>query len=180
MLAGSLVIRGEKKEIKRNIRGLKDGVGIAEGNPAAATLFEELSAMDNLQLLLSQKANGIWTKPKYKKSIKILLRDILTKDIYKKKIRELSSIDIQKVLYSRWLLYSPDILVCIQPFAEGDIQAREMARTMIYKVKERGIPILIITSNTAELNYCSGRAVYMKNGRMISKEEAHRFLYSGD
>ncbi|EOS70636.1 hypothetical protein C818_01663 [Lachnospiraceae bacterium MD308] len=180
VLAGSLVIRGEKKEIKRNIRGLKDGVGIAEGNPAAATLFEELSAMDNLQLLLSQKANGIWTKPKYKKSIKILLRDILTKDIYKKKIRELSSIDIQKVLYSRWLLYSPDILVCIQPFAEGDIQAREMARTMIYKVKERGIPILIITSNTAELNYCSGRAVYMKNGRMISKEEAHRFLYSGD
>ena len=77
-------------------------------------------------------------------------------------------------------MYSPDILVCIQPFAEGDIQAREMARTMIYKVKERGIPILIITSNTAELNYCSGRAVYMKNGRMISKEEAHRFLYSGD
>ena len=134
--------------------------------------------MDNLQLLLSQKANGIWTKPKYKKSIKILLKDIITKDIYKMKIRELSSVDVQKILYSRWFLYSPNILVCIQPFAEGDIQAREMARKMIYILKERRIPILIITSNTAELNYCSGRVVYIRNGRLISNEDAHQFLYS--
>ena len=180
VLSGKLAMRGDSKEIKKNIRGLKDGIGIAEGNPAAATLFGELSAMDNLQLLLAGKANGIWTKPKYKKSIKILLKDILEKDIYKKKIRELSSIDVQKVLYGRWLLYSPELLICIQPFADGDIQAREMARTMIYKLKERGIPILIITSNTAELNYCSGRTVYMRHGKMISKEEAHRFLYSGE
>ncbi len=180
VLSGKLAMRGDSKEIKKNIRGLKDGIGIAEGNPAAATLFGELSAMDNLQLLLAGKANGIWTKPKYKKSIKILLKDILEKDIYKKKIRELSSIDVQKVLYGRWLLYSPELLICIQPFADGDIQAREMARMMIYKLKERGIPILIITSNTAELNYCSGRAVYMRHGKMISKEEAHRFLYSGE
>lgn len=180
ILSGRLGVHGRSKEIKKNIRGLKDGVGIAEGNPAAATLFGELSVMDNLQLLLSQKVDGIWTKPKYKRSIKILLKDILEKDIYKKKIKELTSVEIQKVLYSRWLLYSPDILVCIQPFAEGDIQAREMARTMLYKLKERGIPMLIITSNTAELNYCSGRAIYMRHGRMISKEEAHRFLYAGE
>lgn len=178
VLSGSLIMQGEKKEIRRNIRGLKDGIGIAEGNPAAATLFEELSAMDNLLLMLSQKAAGIWTKPKYKKSIKILLKDIITKDIYKKKIRELSSVDVQKVLYCRWFLYSPNILVCIQPFAEGDIQAREMARKMIYILKERRIPILIITSNTAELNYCSGRVVYIRNGKMISSEDAHQFLYS--
>lgn len=178
VLSGSLTVHGERKEIKRNIKGLKDGIGIADGNPAAATLFGELSAMDNLQLLLSKKANGIWTKPKYKKSIKILLKDIITKEIYKKKIRVLSSVDVQKVLYSRWLLYSPGLLVCIQPFAEGDIQARETARTMIYMLKERGIPILIITSNAAEFNYCSGREIYVRNGRMISKDKAHQFLYS--
>ena len=178
VLSGSLTVHGERKEIKRNIKGLKDGIGIADGNPAAATLFDELSAMDNLQLLLSKKANGIWTKPKYKKSIKILLKDIITKDIYKKKIRVLSSVDVQKVLYSRWLLYSPGLLVCIQPFAEGDIQARETARTMIYMLKERGVPILIITSNAAEFNYCSGREIYVRNGRMISKDKAHQFLYS--
>ncbi len=178
VLSGNLIVQGEKREIRKHVRGLKDGIGIAEGNPATATLFEELSAMDNLQLLLSQKANGIWTKPKYKKSIKILLKDIITKDIYKMKIRELSSVDVQKILYSRWFLYSPNILVCIQPFAEGDIQAREMARKMIYILKERRIPILIITSNTAELNYCSGRVVYIRNGRLISNEDAHQFLYS--
>lgn len=176
--SGSIVAGNKVMEIKKNIKGLKYGIGVAEGNPAASTLFEELSVMDNLQILLSKKAAGIWIVPKYRKSIKILLKDIIGKDIYKKQVNELSPTDVQKVLYSKWLLYSPEILVCIQPFAEGDIQAREMARKMLYTLKERKIPILVITSNTAELNYCSGRDMYIRHGKMIEKDEAYRFLYS--
>ena len=82
------------------------------------------------------------------------------------------------MLYSKWLLYSPELLVCIQPFAEGDIQARETAREMLYMLRERKIPLLVITSNTAELNYCSGREVYIRHGEIIEKEEAYRFLYA--
>lgn len=174
---GCITVSGETKNIKHSI-GLKNGVGIVEGNPAEATLFEELSTMDNLLFLLSRKVQGVWVRAKYKKSIRILLQDIISKDMYKKTIKELDSSEVQKVLYSRWFLYSPELLVCIQPFAEGDIQARETARQMIYMLRKRKIPILIVTSNTAEFNYCSGRALYVRHGKIISKEEAYTFLYS--
>ena len=134
--------------------------------------------MDNLQILLSQKVSGMWMIPKYRKSIRKLLGGTISDDVYARKVKDLSPSDVQRIVYCRWLIYSPQLLVCIQPFAEGDIQARETAREMIYMLEKRNIPVLIITSNTAELNYCRGRELYMRHGRMISKEEAYEFLYS--
>lgn len=175
--SGHMITGVERKEIGQMV-GLKDGIGIIEGNSAISTLFPDLSALDNLQLLLSQKATGVWMKRKYKRSIKILLSDIIDEDMWKKSVKDLETTEIQKVLYSRWLLYSPKILVCIQPFAEGDIQARETAREMIYNLQKRKIPLLIVSSNTAELNYCSGKSMYIYHGEVINKEEAYKFLYS--
>jgi len=160
-------------------RGIKDGIGILEGNPVTQLLFMDLTAMDNLQMLLSQKANGIWLQPKYKKSIQLLLKGILNEDVYSKEMKDLSNSEIQKIAYCRWLIYSPELLVCIQPFADGDIQARETAREMIYLLEKRKIPILIITSNTLEFKYCRGKEIYIRRGKVISKEEAYDTLNSG-
>jgi len=71
-------------------------------------------------------------------------------------------------------------LVCIQPFADGDIESRETAREMVYLLESRKIPILIITSNTLEFNYCRGKELYMRKGEMIQKEEAHQFINSNN
>lgn len=175
---GTLHTGGSEKEIKKTLKGLKDRIGIVSGNPGAASLFAELTAMDNLQMLLSRKVPGMWLIPKYKRSIRRLLGDIIPEDVYGRLVKDLSPSEVQKIVYCRWLIYSPQLLVCIQPFAEGDIQARETARDMLYLLEDRGIPILIVTSNTAELNYCRGREIYMRHGRIIQKEEAYQFLYS--
>lgn len=177
-VSGRLCIGGAEKAVGKMMTGMKDRIGVVQGNPGMASLFQELSAMDNLQILLSQKVSGMWMIPKYRKSIQKQLRDIIPDDVYPRKVKELSPADVQRIVYCRWLIYSPQLLVCIQPFAEGDIQARETAREMIYMLEKRNIPVLIITSNTAELNYCRGRELYMRHGRMIGKEEAYEFLYS--
>lgn len=177
-VSGRLCIGGCEKAVGKMMTGMRDRIGVVQGNPGTASLFQELSAMDNLQILLSQKVSGMWMIPKYRKSIRKLLGGIISDDVYSKKVKELSPADVQRIVYCRWLIYSPQLLVCIQPFAEGDIQARETAREMIYMLEKRNIPVLIITSNTAELNYCRGRELYMRHGRMIGKEEAYEFLYS--
>lgn len=176
--SGSLYQKGAEKEIRKWIRGVAEGIGIVEGNPVMASLFQEMSAIDNLQMLLSRKVRGIWAVPKYKKSIKRLLGDIVPEETYACKVKDLPPQEVQKIIYCRWLLYSPELLVCIQPFAEGDIKAREVAREMLYIMEKRKIPILLITSNTAEFNYCRGRELYMHYGRMIDKKVAYQFLHS--
>lgn len=177
VISGSVISQGQKREIKENF-GLNEGIGIVDGNPIISTLFPELSTLDNLQILLSQKVSGAWISKKYKKSIKLILQDIISDEMWKKTIKELKPAEMQKVLYSKWLLFSPQLLICIQPFAEGDIHAREIAREMIYNLKKRKIPVLIVTSNTAELNYCSGKTVYIYHGEILSAEDANIFLYS--
>ncbi|WP_334104740.1 hypothetical protein, partial [Muricomes intestini] len=74
---GRLCIGGMECEMKKSMKGLKDRIGVVEGNPGTASLFPELTAMDNLQMLLSHKVPGIWIKSKYKKSVKRLLGDII-------------------------------------------------------------------------------------------------------
>jgi ABC-type sugar transport system, ATPase component len=176
LVNGHLRIGQKEHKLGKAFRGIKDGVGILEGSPVVDTLFKELTVMDNLQMLLSQKAAGIFAAPKYKKSIRLLLKDILPEDIYTKTVKELSEIQIQKVAYGKWLIFSPDVLVCIQPFADGDIQGRETAREMLYLLESRKIPVIIITSNTLEFNYCKGKEVYIKHGKLIEKERAYQLL----
>lgn len=175
---GNISFEGKEMEFTRRFQGLADGIGLVEGNPASESLFPELTAMDNLLLPLSRKGNGMWVRHKYKKSIRLRLKDILKDNVYDQLVKDLDACDIQRIIYCKWLLYAPKLLVCVQPFAEGDIRAREVAREMLYLLEERRIPILILTSNTSELNYCRGREVYLKNGRIIEKREAYQLLYS--
>lgn len=172
---GKIVKADVNYDIRKNIQGIRDGIGVVDGNPVSDSLFPELSAMDNLQMLLSHKVNGIWARRKYRRSIRNQLKGIIDKRIYGKLIKELSNTDIQKIAYCRWLVYSPDLLICIQPFADGDSKARETARDMIYLLESRKIPVLIITSNSLEFNYCRGREIYLKDGELISKEDAYLF-----
>lgn len=167
ILGGYIYVNGELRELNDEVHGLGGGIGLVEGNPVSKSLFADMTAMDNLCLPLSNKADGIWIFPKYKKSIRLRLQDILKEHVYDTLVRDLKPEERQKVIYSKWLLYAPELLVCIQPFAEGDIKAREAAREMIYLLEERRIPVLIITSNSAELNYCRGREIYIKNGKML-------------
>lgn len=175
---GGISFGTKEADTGRMFKGLDDGIALVEGNPASASLFPEMTAIDNLLIPLSKKADGMWARHKYKKSIVLLLKGILDDDVYDKRVKDLHPADVQKVVYCKWLLYAPRLLVCIQPFAEGDIKARETAREMIYTLEERKIPILLLTSNTSELNYCRGREVYLKNGRIIDKNEAYQFLYA--
>ena len=169
---GQLQFNNKQYDLKKNIGGLKNGIGVLDGNPVSESLFMELKAMDNLQMLLSHKVNAIYLKRKYKKSIRLLLEDIISGDVLKKRMKDLSNTDIQKIAYCKWLIYSPNLLVCIQPFADGDIKAREAAREMIYMLESRKIPVLIVTGNSLEFNYCRGKEIYMSHGKIISKEEA--------
>lgn len=146
-------------------------IGIVEGKLAKLNNFTDMTVMDNLFMMLSHKINGLWMNRKFRKSSQIMLEGVVPKNLYRKKMKNLSPEEQQKVLYAKWLLYAPELLICIQPFSEGNIQAREAAREMIYTLKNRNIPILIVTSSMSEINYCEGRICYMYHGRLISKEE---------
>ncbi len=54
-------------------------------------------------------------------------------------------IEAQKLLYLRWLLYSPEIVVCVEPFKSVDVYLEKNAVEMIMEMSRKGIAVIVLT-----------------------------------
>jgi len=81
-------------------------------------------------------------------------------------IRDLSGGNQQKVLFARWLLTEPDILILDEPTRGIDVGAKYEIYTIIADLALRGKSIIMISSEMPELLGLSDRIMVMCEGRM--------------
>jgi methyl-galactoside transport system ATP-binding protein len=98
------------------------------------------------------------------------------------KIRDLSGGNQQKVLFARWLLTEPDILILDEPTRGIDVGAKYEIYTIIADLAKRGKSIIMISSEMPELLgmsdrimvMCEGRLTGILNGKETTQEEIMR------
>ena len=81
-------------------------------------------------------------------------------------IQNLSGGNQQKVLFSRWLLTEPDILILDEPTRGIDVGAKYEIYTLIADLAQRGKGIIMISSELPEILGMSDRVMVMCEGRM--------------
>jgi methyl-galactoside transport system ATP-binding protein len=81
-------------------------------------------------------------------------------------IRDLSGGNQQKVLFAKWLLTEPDILILDEPTRGIDVGAKFEIYTIIADLALRGKSIIMISSEMPELLGMSDRIMVMCDGRM--------------
>ena len=84
-------------------------------------------------------------------------------------VSELSGGNKQKVVFSKWLGYGSDILVLDCPTRGIDIGVKQMMYSLMYKMKNEGKTIIMISEELSELIGMSDRLLIMKDGR-VTKE----------
>ncbi|MDR1211614.1 MAG: sugar ABC transporter ATP-binding protein [Spirochaetaceae bacterium] len=84
----------------------------------------------------------------------------------KNKIRDLSGGNQQKVLFARWLLTQPDILILDEPTRGIDVSAKYDIYTIIIDLAKQGKSIIMISSEMPELLGISDRIMVMCAGRV--------------
>lgn len=173
---GRLVLGKKNIIIKNCLKGLAYGIGLVEEISDEKMLFRQMSVMDNLCIPLSAKVSGMWMTRKYRSHIKEYIKEILPPEILLKKVSELDSLTIQKLVYLRWLLYAPDMVICIRPFSKGDMKVRDAICDMILQLANRGIAVIILSTNIADQDYCKGENIYVKHGKIISRKETDGLL----
>ena len=136
-----------------------------------------MDALDNICFSMSRKVAGMWTKNRYRKSIVDTMENILGKDKLNKPLSQLSPVELQKVVYCKWLLYAPHIVVCMKPFSAVDVQIRQVTEQMICLLAERGIAVLIVTSNISEIGLIEGNSYFIQNGKLLDEKKARRNIY---
>lgn len=81
-------------------------------------------------------------------------------------VGRLSGGNQQKVLLGKWLVGKPKLLLLHEPTQAVDIQARQDILSAIHKVAGRGTPVLLASSEAADLAVLCNRILVFRNGEV--------------
>ncbi|WP_417828034.1 sugar ABC transporter ATP-binding protein [Thalassospira sp.] len=84
-------------------------------------------------------------------------------------IRELSGGNQQKVLLARWLVTNPSLLILDEPTRGVDVGAKLEIQSIIRKYVDKGLAVLLISSEFEELVEGADRIVVLQDGISVSE-----------
>jgi inositol transport system ATP-binding protein len=166
---GEIYINNNKVDIKTPQDSIKQGMALLTEDRKLTGILSVLSVKDNMVLASIDKyRKGIFLN---KKEINFICEkekdklEIKTPSI-EQIIKLLSGGNQQKVLISRWLLTSPEILILDEPTRGIDVGAKAEIHRLMSKLAQEGKAIMMISSELPEVLGMSDRVIVMHEGRI--------------
>jgi len=130
-----------------NVWGALDNkVAFVVENPAEAMTFPDLTALENLCFPASNKIKNFWLNPKNVASCLQEYQHFFEPDALRRYPNELSRQDMHKLVYCRWHLFNPKVLVCMKPFNSVEKWLEDISSYFIEQMLSRGVAVLILSS----------------------------------
>lgn len=170
------IFLGDREIINKNPReSIKNGFAFLTEERRATGIFSILDICENTTVSsLKNYRRGFYLSDKRRRDEtdrQIKLMRVKTPD-GKTKIRALSGGNQQKVILSRWILTSPEVLILDEPTRGIDVGAKYEIYKMINKLAEREKCIIVISSELPELLGVCDRIYVMSNGRIAGELDA--------
>lgn len=131
---------------------LKKKLAFIVENPVETMLFKNITAIENLCFASGSKINKFWMNSKYKRSCINDYESFFSEGALNTQTESLSVYDLQKLVYLKWHLYNPKVVVCTRPFSSIDVELREITSELMGLLLEKGIGILVLASNYSEIS----------------------------
>lgn len=154
-------------------------IGIVQRSPILATLFQDLSFVDNLCFSLGEKVPGFWSKSRYLKSV---IREYWCEFgdmLQEKQLYDLHTQELYSLVYSRFLLAKPDLVVCYQPLSGQDMYLRPHILKLILKLRNANISVLILSTDYYDMINIADRILSIDKGRVndeITQDEFSKII----
>ncbi len=170
--SGEVLIRGRKVEIKGPSDAIQQGMALLTEDRKLTGIMGVLPVRDNMVIaslanygragvLNLRLINQICSQEKTRLDIKTPSMDQL--------IRNLSGGNQQKVLVSRWLLTTPDILILDEPTRGIDVGAKAEIHRLMSLLAREGKAIIMISSELPEILGMSDRVLVMHEGHLTGE-----------
>ena len=98
----------------------------------------------------------------------------ISTDSVDKKVFDLSGGNQQKVVLAKWLATNPKILILDDPTRGIDVGAKSEIYQLIRELSQKGITVLLSSSEIEEVLYLSHRVLIMRNGKIIKEFSNHQ------
>ncbi len=184
--SGRISLNGRDIRIKSPVQAMGDKFALLTEERRATGIVPMLGVKENMLLanlnryvgrsgLINEKRGVADTKKKIEE-----LR--IKTPSHRTLIKDLSGGNQQKVLFAKWLLTEPDILILDEPTRGIDVGAKYEIYTIIAELAAAGKSIIMISSEMPELLgmsdrimvMCAGRKTGMLDGKTATQEEIMR------
>lgn len=168
--SGRILINGEEVKIKSPIDAKKLKIALLTEERRVTGIYPMLSVLENTliaNLARYIKSYFLLDEKKRKEDARRSIEMLKVKTpSFKTLMKDLSGGNQQKVLFARWLLTEPDILILDEPTRGIDVGAKFEIYTIIADLAKQGKSIIMISSEMPELIGMSDRIMIMCEGRL--------------
>ena len=169
-VAGSIEIDGKAVRLASVRDALGHGVAYLPENRKDLGLFLELSARTNTTLphLDAFTRLGYVDVREERRQTKAILEELtVTPNDPDIRVGSLSGGNQQKVLFAKWLLKRPRLLIADEPTRGVDVGAKFAIYRLLVQLASTGMAILLISSELDELVGLSHRVIVMARGKSV-------------
>lgn len=167
--SGEVFIDGKKIEIKNPADAIKNKIGFVTENRQEEGLILDESIRENISLLNFDKfsKNSFIDKAKEKNLSDNLVDSFKVKtQSSESKISDLSGGNQQKVVFAKWYAIGPEILILDEPTKGVDVGAKREIYDLIKDLTNKGVSIILISSDLPELISLSNRIYVIHEGKV--------------
>ncbi len=166
---GYMLLGGSHFAPKDLSQAVKAGLGYINGNHPEAQLIEHISVAENILLPSMKKVPllGLFRNPSVERSIDNTLDEGELRGLAHVSAQDLPEHDdLAKtlILYHRWGIYRPKLLLYADPFSHTDQVLRSKILTRIEHLTSLDIGVLVLSPRLKDLVYLCDRILIYKDG----------------
>ncbi len=170
--SGEVHLEGKLVDIKHPIDAVQQGIGYVPEDRKLAGAFLQMSCRDNIAMnILSRNAKAGIIDFKYINERSKVQAKALSLRAASLWVRAggLSGGNQQKLLLARWLEINPKVLILDEPTRGVDIGAKAEIYAVIQQLADKGMAVLFISSELAEIIGVCKRVIVMREGVVMGE-----------
>ncbi|GKV65953.1 ribose import ATP-binding protein RbsA [Sporosarcina sp. NCCP-2331] len=171
LTAGQVFIDGKSVVISNPLKAKKLGIGYVTEDRKSEGLILDFSVRDNMSLTNFDRISKSAIIQRGKENA---LYDTMSKRLRvrtsgpEQSVKSLSGGNQQKVVIAKWLGIEPDILFLDEPTRGVDVGAKKEIYSIINELAERGVAIVMISSELPEVIGMADRVLVMHEGQLMA------------
>jgi galactofuranose transport system ATP-binding protein len=165
--SGEIEINGKKVTLRKPKDAIQAGVALCPEDRKSDGIVPHMSVADNITLAILPQLSkfGVVSKREQKKLAELYIEKLGIKTPGPdQQIRNLSGGNQQKVLLAKWLVKQPLLIILDEPTRGIDVGAKMEIETLIQKLADDNISVLMISSEMEELIRGCDKITVLRDG----------------
>lgn len=179
-VTGEIFLDGMKIQNRNPQEAMKNGIGFITEDRKVEGLMLEESIMKNISIanLGRISKSGVLNKGSEEELVKKGIEELHIKCFGPQhECNNLSGGNQQKVVFAKWIYTDPKVLILDEPTRGVDIGAKKEIYSIINDLAEKGVAIIMVSSELPEVLGMSDRIMVVREGLVrgiLQKEEANQ------